>query len=71
MCDKNKLIEVGYILDDALRSIEDLGEFNDYDLDQVIEGIYKAIEGLSVDVYMELIDRGFIEASEIDFRGDL
>lgn len=51
MKDLDKLEEIYKILDKALRSIEDVGELRDYDLDNEVQCVYQAIDDAYTDVH--------------------
>ncbi len=55
--DIERLLYLDKVIDDAISSIEDIGEFEDYDIDQKVESIYNRLEDLSIDVF-EMVSRG-------------
>ena len=58
MNDMEKAFELFDVLNSAIYRIEDIGEFDDYDLDERVESIYKSVEELKVDVVSILKDLG-------------
>lgn len=56
--DIEKLLDLDKVIDDAISDIEDIGEFQDYDIDQKVESIYNKLEDLSVDVFEMLVSKG-------------
>lgn len=58
MSDTEKAFELFDVLNSAIYGIEDIGEFDDYDLDERVESIYKSVEELKVDVVSILKDLG-------------
>lgn len=56
MSDTEKAFQLFEVLNDAFLGIENVGEFNDYDLDERVESIYKGVEKLMVDVVSILKD---------------
>ncbi|MDY6079150.1 MAG: hypothetical protein SPI61_00195, partial [Ezakiella sp.] len=58
MNDIEKAFELFDVLNSAIHGIEDIGEFDDYDLDERVESIYKSVEELKVDVVSILKDLG-------------
>lgn len=59
--DNERLIELDKVIDDAISDIEDIGEFEDYDIDQKVESIYNKLEDLSIDVFEMLVSKGLAE----------
>lgn len=59
--DNEKLLELDKVIDDAISDIEDIGEFQDYDIDQKVESIYNKLEDLSIDVFEMLVSKGLAE----------
>ena len=59
--DKEKLSDMFDVLESAIKKVEDIGEYKDYDLDQNIEEIYKKLEDLSIDVFGLIRERGWSE----------
>lgn len=58
MNDTEKAFQLFDVLSSAISGIEDIGEFDDYDLDERVESIYKSVEELKVDVVSILKDLG-------------
>lgn len=61
MSDTEKAFELFDVLNSAIHGIEDIGEFNDYELDERVESVYKGVEELMVDVVSILKDLGVTE----------
>lgn len=61
MNDMEKAFELFDVLNSAIHGIEDIGEFNDYELDERVESVYKGVEELMVDVVSILKDLGVTE----------
>ena len=61
MNDMEKAFELFDVLNSAIYGIEDIGEFNDYELDERVESVYKGVEELMVDVVSILKDLGVTE----------
>ena len=59
--DNEKLLELDKVIDDTISGIEDIGEFQDYDIDQKVESIYNELEDLSIDVFEILVSKGLAE----------
>lgn len=59
--DNEKLLDLDKVIDDAISDIEDIGEFQDYDIDQKVESIYNKLEDLSIDVFEMLVSKGLAE----------
>lgn len=57
--DKEKLFDMFDVLENTIKNVEDIGEYEDYDLDQKIEGIYNKLEDLSIDVWELICERGW------------
>ncbi|NVF11859.1 hypothetical protein HV819_07690 [Anaerococcus sp. AGMB00486] len=57
--DREKLLDMFDVFEDAIKGVEDIGEFEDYDLDQKIEEIYNKLEDLSIDVWGLIRERGW------------
>ena len=47
------------VFENAIKEVEDIGEYRDYDLDQNIEEIYNKLEDLSIDVWGLIRERGW------------
>lgn len=58
MNDMEKAFELFDVLNSAIYGIEDIGEFNDYELDERVESVYKGVEELIADVVSILKDLG-------------
>ena len=56
--DNEKLLKLDEVIDEAISDIEDIGEFQDYDIDQKVESIYNKLEDLSIDVFEMLVSKG-------------
>lgn len=56
--DNEKLLDLDKVIDDAISDIEDIGEFQDYDIDQKVESIYNKLKDLSIDVFEMLVSKG-------------
>ena len=59
--DNEKLLDLDKVIDDAISDIEDIGEFQDYDIDQKVESKYNKLEDLSIDVFEMLVSKGLAE----------
>ena len=59
--DNEKLLDLDKVIDDAISDIEDIGEFQDYDIDQKVESIYNKLKDLSIDVFEMLVSKGLAE----------
>lgn len=59
--DNEKLLDLDKVIDDAISDIENIGEFQDYDIDQKVESIYNKLEDLSIDVFEMLVSKGLAE----------
>lgn len=57
--DKEKLFDMFGVFENAIKEVEDIGEYGDYDLDQKIEKIYNDLEDLSIDVWELICERGW------------
>ncbi|MDY3007012.1 hypothetical protein [Anaerococcus porci] len=57
--DKEKLFDMFDVFENAIKEVEDIGEYEDYDLDQKIEEIYNKLEDLSIDVWGLIRERGW------------
>lgn len=57
--DKEKLFDMFNVFENAIKEVEDIGEYRDYDLDQNIEEIYNKLEDLSIDVWGLIRERGW------------
>lgn len=57
--DKEKLFDMFNVFEKAIKEVEDIGEYEDYDLDQNIEEIYNKLEDLSIDVWGLIRERGW------------
>ncbi len=57
--DKEKLFDMFDVFENAIKGVEDIGEYEDYDLDQNIEEIYNKLEDLSIDVWELICERGW------------
>lgn len=57
--DKEKLFDMFDVFENAIKEVEDIGEYEDYDLDQNIEEIYNKLEDLSIDVWGLIRERGW------------
>ncbi|MDU6791084.1 MAG: hypothetical protein E6427_00020 [Anaerococcus sp.] len=57
--DKEKLFDMFDVLENTIKNVEDIGEYEDYDLDQNIEEIYNKLEDLSIDVWELICERGW------------
>lgn len=57
--DKEKLFDMFDVFENAIKEVEDIGEYEDYDLDQKIEKIYNDLEELSIDVWELISERGW------------
>lgn len=58
MNDTEKAFQLFDVLGSAISGIEEIGEFDDYDLDERVESIYKSVEELKFDVVSILKDLG-------------
>lgn len=56
--DNERLLELDKVIDDAIFNIEDIGEFQDYDIDQKVESIYNKLEDLNIDMFEILVSKG-------------
>ena len=56
--DNERLLELDKVIDDAISNIEDIGEFQDYDIDQKVESIYNKLEDLNIDMFEILVSKG-------------
>ncbi len=59
--DNEKLLDLDKVIDDAISDIENIGEFQDYDIDQKVESIYNKLEDLSIDIFEMLVSKGLAE----------
>lgn len=57
--DKEKLFDMFDVFENAIKGVEDIGEYKDYYLDQNIEEIYNKLEDLSIDVWKLIRERGW------------
>lgn len=57
--DKEKLFDMFDVLEKSIKGVEDIGEYEDYDLDQNVEEIYNKLEELSIDVWGLIRERGW------------
>lgn len=57
--DKEKLFDMFGVFEKAIKGVEDIGEYEDYDLDQNVEEIYNKLEDLSIDVWGLIRERGW------------
>lgn len=64
MRDKEKLLKMFDTLENSISEVEKIGEYEDCDLDQEVEKIYKNLESLSVDVWGLLCNRGWVDEGE-------
>lgn len=59
--DKEKLFDMFDVLESAIKEVEEIGEYKDYDLDQNINEIYKKLDDLCKAVDELICERGWGE----------
>lgn len=61
LTDREKLLKTFDIFETAIKKIEEIGEYDDFDLDRKIDLIYDNLQNLSASVYGLLEQRNWHE----------